>query len=232
MKILIGYSMRSGSTLLQHILNGHSMLRSYSDLSSFWMLVRSLPGLTPASHVCIKPMDLLYLQESIDFYRRFDRFVWLTRDPRDSYLSTIESGYAYLFWLPGQKQHGIDTRLLKRWQLIYRHYFQHPQRWHLVKYENLVTKPDKTISELLNYLNLPFERLYPFKRFDRKHGGDFKIANHTNLTSESALRHQRELNAVQNALVCELLREEMQALGYLYKESNELHQQPLKVANG
>jgi hypothetical protein len=231
MKILIGYSMRSGSTLLQHILSGHSMLCSYSDLSSFWMLVRSLPGLAPASHVCVKPMDLLYLQESIDFYRRFDRFIWLTRDPRDSYLSTIESGYAYLFWLPGQKQHGIDTGLLKRWQLIYRHYFQHPQRWHLVKYEDLVTKPDKTIRGLLHYLELPFERLYPFKRFDRKHGGDFKIANHTDLTSESAQRHQRELNPAQNNLFYDFLHQEMQALRY-FSESAEIHLQPLKVANG
>jgi hypothetical protein len=177
-------------------------------------------------------MDLLYLQDSIDFYRRFDSFIWLTRDPRDSYLSTIESGYAYLFWLPGQKKYGIDTGLLKRWQLIHRHYFQHTQRWHVVKYENLVTEPDKTISELLSYLDLPFEKLYPFERFDRKHGGDFKIANHTNLTSKSAQRHQRELNAVQNALVCEFLQQEMQALGYLYGESNEIHQQTLKVANG
>lgn len=35
MRILIGYSMRSGSTLLQHILDGHTKLRSLSDLSSF-----------------------------------------------------------------------------------------------------------------------------------------------------------------------------------------------------
>lgn len=232
MKILIGYSMRSGSTLLHHILNGHSMLRSYSDLSSFWMLIRALTGFTLPSHVCVKPMDLLYLQSTMDFYCRFDRFVWLTRDPRDSYLSAIESGYAYLFWWPGQRQRGIDTGLLKRWKSVYRHYFQHPQRWHLVRYEDLVTKPDNTIRELLHYLDLPFERLHPFERFDRKHGGDFKIANHTDLTSESAQRYQRELSSAQSALFCEYLQDEMQELGYLSSESSDIEQRPLRVANG
>lgn len=231
MKILIGYSMRSGSTLLQHILNGHSMLRSYSDLSSFWMLVRSLTGFKPAGHVCIKPMDLLYLQSSINFYRHFDRFIWLARDPRDSYLSAIESGYAYLFWPPGRKCEGIDAGLLKRWRCIYRHYFEHPERWYLVKYEDLVTSPDKTLKKLLDHLHLPYEKLYPFEPFDRLHGGDFKIANHTNLTSESARRHQRELNSRQNTLFSRLLREEMKMLGYLREDATALDRQTLKVVN-
>lgn len=39
LKTLIGYSMRSGSTLLQHILAQHSRLRSFSDPSSNWILL-------------------------------------------------------------------------------------------------------------------------------------------------------------------------------------------------
>jgi hypothetical protein len=49
-------------------------------------------------------------------FDHFDRYVWLVRDPRDSYLSAVESGYAYLFWPRGKKEMGIDVGLLKRWK--------------------------------------------------------------------------------------------------------------------
>ncbi|MFW6244159.1 MAG: hypothetical protein ACOC15_03385, partial [Desulfovibrionales bacterium] len=45
MRVIIGYSMRSGSTLLSHILGGHSQIRAYSDISSSWALLRNMVGL-------------------------------------------------------------------------------------------------------------------------------------------------------------------------------------------
>jgi len=215
MNILIGYSMRSGSTLLQHILNGHSRIRAYGDLSTFWIAMRALCGCAPTSHICVKPMDLLYLQSAVNVYRLFDRFIWLARDPRDSYLSTIESGYAYLFWPPGRRRYGIDIGLLNRWKRVYRHYFDEPQRWYCIRYEDLVSDPERTLRGLLEYLELPFERLYPFEPFDCKHGGDFKIAQHNDVSDASLHRFKQELSAAQIAVIDDYLQADMRQLGYL-----------------
>jgi hypothetical protein len=215
MRILIGYSMRSGSTLLQHMLGGHSALRSLSDLSSLAALARIGLGLRLPDHLCVKPMDLLYLQRGIDCYRRFDRFVWLARDPRDSYLSAIESGYAYLFWPRGRPEAGIDVGLLERWRRIYRHYFEHPDRWYRLRYEDLVARPEPTLRALLDHLELAYEPLYPFSRFTLLRGGDYKITRHRSISGRSRQRHCRELTAEQNAVFARHLGAEMRELGYL-----------------
>jgi len=214
MRVLIGYSMRSGSTLLQHILNGHSMIKAYSDLSSALGLISVLAGATAGTRICIKPPDLLYLQSSLDFYRHFDRFIWLARDPRDSYLSSIESGYAYWFWRKGRRRHGVDLGLLRRWQRVYRHYWAYPERWHLVHYEDLASDPYNNIAGLLSYLELPQERLLPFGRFGRLHGGDYKIAGSTQVNPRSARRYMRELDGRQRAVFAEVLGQQMALLGY------------------
>ncbi len=214
MKILIGYSMRSGSTLLQHILNGHSQIRSYSDVSSALMLPRILMGLGPRDNVCVKPVDLLFLQRKLDFYRHFDRFIWLARDPRDSYLSTVESGYAYWFWRKGEPVDGIDTGLLARWQRIYRQYFEHADTWKLIRYEDLVAEPEATVAEILAYLELPYEKLFPFEKFSMVQGGDYKLKQSNTVSKKSARRHERELDEAQQALFRERLGTEMEALGY------------------
>ncbi|HDP88482.1 MAG TPA: sulfotransferase [Thioalkalivibrio sp.] len=214
MRILIGYSMRSGSTLLQHILDGHSALDAYGDLSSIPAFWRCRADRMSRRHVCIKPMDVLYLQQRLDFYRHFDRLVWLARDPRDSYLSTIESGYAYLLWPRGELRDGIDLGLLRRWQRIYRHYFEHPDRWYLVRYEDLVSQPVTTVSALLDHLGLSRETLFPFPRFKRHHGGDYKITEHQHVTANSRARYLREMSPAQVEVFDELLGDSIRALGY------------------
>lgn len=214
MTVLIGYAMRSGSTLLQHLLGGHSMLRSVGDITSFIPLIKILIGLKPNDNICIKPMDLLYLQNKVNFYKCFDKFLWIARDPRDSYLSAIESGYAYLFWPHGKIIHGIDIGLLKRWKLVYQHYFEHTGIWYLVKYEDLVVNPDLTLKKILNYLDLPYESLLPFRQFHRIHGGDYKIYSSSTISSHSLYRHKRELTQSQIHVFNNYLSNGMGILGY------------------
>jgi hypothetical protein len=197
------------------MLGGHSALRSLSDLSSFAALARIGLGLRLPDRLCVKPMDLLYLQPGMDFYRHFDRFVWLARDPRDSYLSAIESGYAYLFWPRGRREAGIDVGLLERWRRIYRHYFEHPSHWYRLRYEDLVARPDPTLRALLAHLQLPYEPLYPFSRFTLLRGGDYKITRQRSISRGSRQRHCRELSAEQNAVFSSHLAAEMRELGYL-----------------
>ena len=214
-RILIGYSMRSGSTLLQHMLGQHSMLTSYSDLTSYPILLRLKAG-CPVNHdFCLKPMDLFYLWQSSFLYDHCNKFVWIARDPRDSYLSSLESGYAYLFWAPGSKEKGIDTGLLQRWKRIYRHYFHHHQMWHLIRYEDLVSQPQASLDRLFDYLDLPFEDVARFGKFNFLQGGDYKICRSSKLHRRSVHRYERELTPDQLQVFRRYLSTEMEELGYV-----------------
>ncbi|MBN2044134.1 MAG: sulfotransferase [Anaerolineales bacterium] len=216
MKILIGYHQRSGSTLLQHILNAHSRVRSYSDANSLLILPALLAGYTPDENICIKPMDLFFLWRPRLIYRRFDKFIWLARDPRDSYLSALEIGFAYYnnFWLPGKKLHGIDIGLLYRWKLIYRQYFKRQTRWHLVRYEDLVTDPDPVLHDLFEYLELPYEKVFPFEKFNLIAGGDPKLTKTRTIHTKSVQRYKEKLSDLQIRVFRKFLGKEMKALGY------------------
>ncbi|MCG5496963.1 sulfotransferase family protein [Ectothiorhodospira variabilis] len=214
MRVIIGYSMRSGSTLLAHILSGHSQARAYSDISSNWALVRIALGLQPPGMICIKPVDLLYLQRHVRLWDRYDRRIWLARDPRDAYLSSVESGYAYLLWRRGRREEGIDVGLLKRWRRIYDTYLDDPDPWYRIHYEDLVARPDATLAGLMNYLDLPHETLYPFQTFDILHGGDYKIARSNTVRDDSRHRYQRELTPAQLEVFDRYLGDHMRALQY------------------
>jgi hypothetical protein len=214
MRILIGYSMRSGSTLLQHILDQHSAVRSFSDLSSLPALASAWMGLQPKGFRLIKPMDLFYLLPGSGLHASFDRHVWLARDPRDSYLSTVESGYAYLFWPPGKKEEGIDVGLLRRWKKIAARYLHNSDKWHLIRYEDLVSDPDKTLQSLLDYIQLPREQLLPFSRFNLLKGGDYKLRKTNTVNQKSLYRFTRQLSPEQLDVFDHHLGGELKAFGY------------------
>jgi hypothetical protein len=206
--------MRSGSTLLQHILDQHKDIESYSDVSSLpWIPFLKL-GLGP-KNVCLKPIDLFYLARNQWLYRDFDKFIWIARDPRDSYLSTIESGYAYLFWLKGEQRENVDIGLLDRWRRVYKRFFEYPDRWHLVTYEDLTTTPTPVIERMLDYLELPQQPLLPFKRYELLSGGDYKLVETKTVSNKSVGRFNHHLTPGQIGLINEYLEEEMKALGYL-----------------
>lgn len=216
MKILIGYHQRSGSTLLQHILNAHSKIRSYSDANSFLILPALLSGYTPEGNICVKPMDNFFLFRTRLLYRRFDKFIWLARDPRDSYLSALEAGFAYGFslWLPGKKLHGVDVGLLNRWKRVYRHYFKRENRWHLVRYEDLVRDPAPVLKGVFEYLELPYEKVYPFEQFNWAAGGDPKLRKTKTIHKKSVRRYKEGLSRLQQRVFKKFLGKEMRALGY------------------
>ena len=213
MRILIGYSMRSGSTLLQHILHQHPKISSYSDLNSLLILPPLVCGV-PLNNVCVKPMDLFFLGQSIFFRNRFDRFVWITRDPRDSYVSSIEYKWASAIWPKGRRVKGIATGLVRRWKRVYRHYFTEPERWHLVRYEDLATKPEETSAKLLEYLGLPHHNVVDFGHFKGLGGGDMKLRKENTVHPKSVFRFRRVLSMEQQQVFADMIGGEMRQLGY------------------
>lgn len=215
MKILIGYYQRSGSTLLQHILNEHSMVRSYSDVSSLFIIPVLLAGFKPSERVCIKPLDVFFMISPESFYQKFDKFIWLARDPRDSYLSAFEIRFAYNFWFPGKRLRGIDVGLLKRWRLVYHQYFKNPQRWYLVRYEDLVSKPKQVLIDLFSYLEVPYEDVYPFHKHNLLSGGDPKLRRTKSIHNKSIFRYKKQMPQQQQQVFILFLQNEMQRLGYL-----------------
>ncbi len=215
MKILIGYHQRSGSTLLQHILNEHTQIRSFSDVNSLLLIFPILGGYEPNGRVCIKPLDILFLMAKDSFYKRFEKFIWLSRDPRDSYLSAFEVKFAYNFWLPGRKVRGVDIGLLHRWRLIYQQYFQNKHRWHLVRYEDLVTKPKEVLIRLFQYLEVPYENVFPFKQHNLLSGGDPKLRKTRTIHRKSVTRYETQMPKRQQMVFRWLLRREMRQLGYV-----------------
>jgi hypothetical protein len=215
MKILIGYQQRSGSTLLQHILNEPSQIRSYSDANSLLVLPRILSGYKPVGNVCIKPLDVFFMIEGDTFYEKFDKYIWLARDPRDSYISAIEVRFANNFWLPGKKGRGIDVGLLRRWRLIYRQYFRNSRQWHLVRYEDLVTKPKWVLQKLSLFLGVPYEDVYPFKKHRLLSGGDPKLRKTGTIHKRSLTRYKNQIPQRQQKVFNWYLRREMRKLGYI-----------------
>jgi hypothetical protein len=215
MKIIIGYHQRSGSTLLQHIINEHSEIHSYSDANSLLFLPSLLSGYNPAENVCIKPLDLFFLIKNEGFYRKFDKFIWLARDPRDSYLSAFEVKFAYNFWFPGKKIRGIDVGLIKRWRLVYKRYFENRKRWHLIRYEDLVSRPKSIIRKLFRYLEVPYEDVLSFPKHNILSGGDPKLRKTDSIHKKSIFRYRRQMPKSQQMVFRMLLKDEMTQLGYL-----------------
>ncbi len=86
--------------------------------------------------------------------------------------------------------------------------------WYLVKYEDLVANPPLTLKRILNYLELPYEGLLPFKKPHLIHGGDYKIRTSSTISIHSLYRHKRELTRGQIEVFNNYLSNEMRILGY------------------
>lgn len=146
--------------------------------------------------------------------RHFTKFAWLSRDPRDSYLSCIKPRYTYLFWPRGWRVSGIDVGLLERWKRIQAQHFNRPHAWHLVWCEDLVSNVNEVLSDIFRYLGIPPARISSMKPFVPLSGGDLKLAAMPNVHTPSVGRYGRELHLAQLEVFEEHLGTEMRALGY------------------
>jgi hypothetical protein len=99
------------------------------------------------------PLYSIYFQR---FLRIFTdaRFICITRDYRDNYISM--KGLADL-----ELEAPILSLQVARWRFVARSFLQYrnryPHRFYLVRYEDLVTNPEGTMQQLCRFLSLPYE---------------------------------------------------------------------------
>ncbi len=218
--ILLGYHRRSGSTLLMNLMKAFDSLTIYGEMPSIPIMIRYILGDARVNNnICAKPMDLFYLaypENFRRFYNNFDKFVWISRIPMDTYLSEMETGYMYLSYLSKKEVRGIRTKFFDRWKKVYSHYFANEDKWHLVRYEDLTENTAETFEELSRYLDLDHSpKKLQLDSLDVKwDGGDTKILNSDSIHTKSASRFKEEMKDEQIDLFKDRLGDEMERLGY------------------
>ena len=75
--------------------------------------------------------------------------------------------------------------------------------------------PEPVLKDLFEYLELPYEKVYPFEKFNRAAGGDPKLSETETIHNKSVRRYQEGLSNIQQRVFKKFLGKEMEALGYL-----------------
>jgi hypothetical protein len=153
------------------------------------------------------------------------RIIITIRDPRDILLSYDDR------WGGGRR----DTEYLMQSCAQIHHYFHHfllPDVFPLeqvrrVRYESLVSHPQQVMTEVCNFLNVPFESgMLEFYRSHQSIEQDTSEGKHHKLlsrpvTAERVGRHKGAFTAAQMQLIEESLCEELRASGYEPESSGD-----------
>jgi hypothetical protein len=83
-----------------------------------------------------------------------------------------------------------------------------------VRYEDLVTKPIPILKRLFEYLELPYQKVDQFGRFNILSGGDPKMRHTNRVHNKSVHRHRGQMPWRQQRVFGRMLRGEMKRLGY------------------
>lgn len=218
--ILIGFYRRSGSTLLMNLMKTFDSIDVYGEVHSLPIMLKSLMrNDKPEKDICLKPMDFVYLLLKSDYkkyFKVFDKFVWITRMPMDTFLSEMETGYMYLSHMSKKEKNGIRTKFFDRWKKIYSHYFDNDDKWYLIRYEDITDNPLKEFKDLSNYLDIDFnkEKLDLSSLNVRWDGGDTKILKTNKIHKKSRYRYKNEMNDKQINLFDDYIGNEINKLGY------------------
>jgi len=99
------------------------------------------------------PLYSIYIDRFVKVFPD-SKFICITRDYRDNFLSM--KGLADL-----ELEAPILPLQVYRWRFVaeeFRHYKRiYPERFHLVRYEDVVLYQEKTLKELCSFLGIPFE---------------------------------------------------------------------------
>ena len=109
----------------------------------------------------------LWAPSQAEFYRKFDKIVYIVRDPRDTSLS--KANFAFTDYVKSRKRHAEnspDEYLANRlagstitWVRHVTRHLQHQQDFniHFVFFERLLNDTDNELKRLLNYLELKLD---------------------------------------------------------------------------
>ncbi len=203
-----------------NLMNAFDSLKVYGEVPSIPIMLRYVLGnVRIKKNICVKPMDIFYIaypENFKRFYKTFDKFVWISRMPMDTYLSDMETGYMYLSYLSRKEREGIRVKFFDRWENVYSHYFANEDKWHLVRYEDLTNDTAETFNALSDYLGLDFspEKLDLEALNLNWDGGDTKILETGDIHTKSRFRYKKEMHEGQIDLFMNRLGEKIARLGY------------------
>lgn len=142
------------------------------------------------------------------------KFIHIIRDPRAVVLSLMKAPF-------GSDRIGNSCNLWQEAIRVHRQYADElsPERYIVVRYEDLVGKPEQTLKPICNFLNLEFS--LQMLKFDRRKelGFNRRYIEHMSNTlkpvfTSSIDKWQNELTSTQIAIIQTVLAEEMELLNY------------------
>lgn len=142
------------------------------------------------------------------------KFIHIIRDPRAVVLSLMKAPF-------GSNRIGNACNIWQEAIKVHRQYNNElsPERYRVVRYEDLVGKPEQTLKPICHFLNLEFSP--QMLKFDQRKelGFNRRYMEHMSNTlkpvfTSSINKWQNELSSTQIAIIQTVLAEEMQLLNY------------------
>lgn len=164
--IVIGGCARSGTTLLMSVLSAHEKIYTFSkEIGAFNSWQETTGGLYPtridrlyrnllthnipeeSTRFCTKaPSNIRHIPEIMDFFNQKVKFIHIVRDARDVLLSKHPDSKDEFWVKPERWIKDVSEGLA---------YQNHPKVYTL-KYEDLIMDYEKTMRNLLDFLELEF----------------------------------------------------------------------------
>lgn len=150
--IIVGGCGRSGTTLLLSILSSHPEINIFEETFYFYPLPMRLNelekriSLTSSKIWCEKtPKNVLVFDQIKNILKDKCKIIHMVRDGRDV-ITSVHPSRQGKYWVPIERwiddvKKGLEFSDSK-----------------IVKYENLVLSPEKTIKELMDYLEIDFNK--------------------------------------------------------------------------
>ena len=160
------------------------------------------------------PENVLYLDQWYTLLGGNFTFINVIRNPLDALASLVEAGFKKTIPKKFAQKAALYNEYLDK---AYSFITKHPDDSHTLRYEDLVTNPQETLSALLSYLDEPYDEamLKDFFSHHRKSGiEDPKIAQTRSIHSHSIDRWKKDLSRRQIKICSEHLSHWISKLKY------------------
>ena len=160
------------------------------------------------------PENVLYLDQWNTLLDGNFIFINVIRNPLDAMASLIEAGFKKTIPKKFTQKAALYKEYLDK---AFSFIAKHPENAYTLRYEDLVTSPEETLSTLLSFLGEPYDEAMVMNFFSHHHNSgieDPKIAKTRSIHSHSINRWKRDLSRRQLKICYEYLGDWMAKLKY------------------